>query len=678
MKTKTSKFLLTFLCLLLAFALIPVLQIQSVSADSNLVSNFIKDHASTSESNQELTSSLTSFTTDFGDKNGVGTTTGWSIPSFSGTEIKQVNAADFTSDATIGYTTENDVKFSAIGTDGTEGNKFGLLFLLKEKGIAGIESGEITIPARGLYVLTFNAKVGKLGNSSTNYGINAKILEVSEGKTVKTYSMNALKTVNENYETYAFVIQGNEYESKTIKLQFLFGNAVEENGVTTKNEQIGYAAIDSIRFFGASFAQFNTLSTDKNAKKVSLLSENSSYINIGNGYFNVTENQKWKVEDNTSLSDFRPYQWSQKGSDNAEYGIVNTNNALFTERMTQLGISAVNPDQGATGANNVLMLVNNGNGNQTITSESFKLSSNSYYEISFRFNTPANADQTNGLSFYLVDKEKNTIYSKENTFSYTEFNGNNNEWATFHAFIKTDSKSKEVSFIIKFGTEEKQTSGYAFIDDVRLYTTRTSSAMFNNTQKDTFELKKGEDETETKYLEEGVVSFDQLKELDPKSVSNRSMTVYDYTAPVEEEDKTETPSDTDKDTDTEDSSNSSIVWYVIPSVLLGICLIGGLIIFYTKRIKIKKHPKKKKANYDRKKTLNKQVEQRERNNAALQKGNYQAELENVRKEIEALENEYEASQKGKKNALALEKYLSKRQKLQNKENRLNEQIKKLK
>lgn len=676
MKTKTSKFLLTFLCLLLAFALLPVLQIQSVSADSVAVANFIKDHATGSENNQELTSSLTSFTTDFGDKNGTGTTTGWSIPSFSGVEVKQVNSADLTSDATIGYTETDDVTFSSIGTDGTEGNKFGLLFLLKEKGIAGIESGVITIPARGLYVLTFNAKIGKLANTAGNYGINAKIIEVSGDETVKTYSMNALKTVNEEYESYAFVIQGNEYTDKTIKIQFLFGNAVEENGVTTKNEQIGYAAIDSIRFFGASYSQFNELSSDKNAKLVSLLSENSSYINIDNGYFNVTENQKWKLEDNTALSDFRPYQWKQEGGEDATYGVVNTNAALFTERMAQLGISAVNPE--ASSSNNVLMLYNSSASHQKITSASFKLSSNSYYEISFRFNTPANADQTNGLSFYLVDKEKNTIYSKENVFSYTEFNGNNNEWATFHAFIKTDSKSKDVNFIIKFGTEEKQTTGYAFVDDVRLYTTRTSSAMFDNTQKDTFELTKGEDETETKYLKEGVVSFDDLKELDPKSEANRSMAVYDYSAPVEEDDKTEIPSDTDKDTNTEESSNSSLIWYVIPSVLLGICLIGGLIIFYTKRIKIKKHTKRKKANYDRKKTLNKQVAKRERDAATLERGDYEAQLESVRNEIEALENEYAKNEKDKKSPLSLEKYLSKRQKLQNKENRLIEQIKKLK
>lgn len=674
MKSKTSKTLLTVLCFVLALACFPFLHIASVSADSVTIANFIRDYGSTSENSQELTSTInSSFTTDFGDSTGVGTTNGWSIPSFSGTEIKQVNAGDFTSDATIGYKSEDDTKFSEIGTDGNEGNKFALLFLLKEKGIAGIESGEIKIPARGLFVLTFNAKVGKLANAATNYGINAKILEVSEGKTVKTYSMDAIKTVTEDYQSYAFVIQGNEYEEKTIKIQFLFGNAVEENGVTTKNEQIGFAVVDTIHFFGATYAQFNELATDKNAKKVSLLSENSNYVNIGNGYFNITENQKWNLSDNTALSDFRPTQWTQEGGENATYGIVNTNAAAFTERMTQLGITAVNPEEGSTINNNVLMMYNSSASYQTITSESFKLSSKSYYEISFRFNTPANAEQTNGLSFYLVDKDGKTIYSKENMFSYTEYSENANEWATFHVFIRTDDDSKELNFIIKFGTEEKQTSGYAFIDDVRLYTTRTSSSMFNNSQKDTFELVKGEDETETKYLEEGLVSFDQLKELNQESASNRSMSVYDYTSPATDDD--DNNNDDNKD---DDSSNVSLAWYVVPSVLFALCLIGGLIIFYTRKIKIKKHPRKKKTSYDRNKTLNKQVEQREKSEAALQRGNYEAQLESVRKEIEELEKEYEKSEKDKKSPLALEKYLAKREKLQNKETKLVEQIKKLK
>lgn len=677
MKSKTSKILLTVLCFVLVFACFPFLYIASVSADSATVANFIRDFGATSENSQELTSTInSSFTTDFGDSTGVGTTNGWSIPSFSGTEIKQVNAGDFTSDATIGYNSEKDVKFSEIGTDGNEGNKFALLFLLKEKGIAGIESGEIKIPARGLFVLTFNAKVGKLANLATNYGINAKILEVSGGKTVKTYSMDAIKTVTEDYQSYAFVIQGNEYEEKTIKIQFLFGNAVEENGVTTKNEQIGYAVVDTIHFFGATYAQFNSLATDKNAKKVSFLSENSNYVNIGNGYFNITENQKWNLADNTSLSDFRPLKWTQEGGENATYGIVNTNSAAFTERMAQLGITAVNPENGSTSNNNVLMMYNSSASYQTITSESFKLSSKSYYEISFRFNTPANAEQTNNLSFFLVDKDGKTIYSKENMFSYVEHSESANEWAIFHVFIKTTDDAKELNFVIKFGTKEKQTSGYAFVDDVRLYTTRTSDSMFNNTQKDTFELVKEENETETKYLKEGIVSFDELKKLNQESASNRSMSVYDYTVPV----NNNTTNDDNKDDNNKDnnSSSSSLAWYVVPSVLFAVCLIGGLIIFYTRKIKIKKHPRKKKTSYDRKKTLNKQVEQRERSEAALQKGNYEAQLENVRKEIEELENEYEKSEKDKKSPLALEKYLAKREKLQNKETKLVEQIKKLK
>ena len=200
--------------------------------------------------------------------------------------------------------------------------------------------------------------------------------------------------------------------------------------------------------------------------------------------------------------------------------------------------------------------------------------------------------------------------------------------------------------------------------------------MFNNTQKDTFELVKEENETETKYLKEGIVSFDELKKLNQESASNRSMSVYDYTVPV----NNNTTNDDNKDDNNKDnnSSNSSLAWYVVPSVLFAVCLIGGLIIFYTRKIKIKKHPRKKKTSYDRKKTLNKQVEQRERSEAALQKGNYEAQLESVRKEIEELENEYEKSEKDKKSPLALEKYLAKREKLQNKETKLVEQIKKLK
>ena len=680
MITKKS-FTKLIICLLLILALFPIGYATTLyAADDDKeeiefsIEDLINQHGDGSENSQELTSGLG---LNMGFESG--STEGWTIPTFAETEIIQVGVADFTDpDGAFAYG-DGMINYTTIGTDGTDGNRFGLLFLLNDSGIAGIESPEITIPAHAYYVLTFNVKVAELGNSGTNYGINAKLVTTeldSDGKKIEDVAMDAIKTESENYVTYAFLIQGNEFKETKIKLQLLFGNAVETDGVTTKSNQIGYAAVDTLRLFSVTYEQFSNLTEDDNGQQASYPTQNSDYIFIDNGCFNVTENQNWNLNNYTALSDLRPLNWNrtQAGGTKTDYGIINTNETIFQTIVNNLGISTVNPKNadGSTEDNNILMLYCN-DGYQTIKSPNIVLTKNSYYEISFVFNTPALADQTNPISFYIIDSDDRTIYSKENVFSYVEYSSDSNEWATFHAFIKVDGKDKKVNFIIEFGTEESPTTGVAFIDDVRLITKSSASSVFVNNEENKYVLKAEEGQTETSYLPTGAVTFDDLLNLDQTAAINRDLVAFSYDIPEET-----TPEDPD-DNGNEDtpSADPSIAWYIVPSILLAVALIAGIVLYYVKKIKIKKPRKKSKNQYDRNKTLNKQVEKREREQKALEKQNLDAQLEQVRSEISALEEEYEGSKKAKTHMKDLKVYLAKRQKLQNKEAKILEQIEKL-
>ena len=677
MTTKKS-FTKLIICLLLILALFPIGYATTLyAADDDKeeiefsIEDLINQNGEGSENSQELTSGLglnLNFESNSKD--------GWTIPNFAGTEIVQAGVGDFTSEDGIFTYRGESITGVSIGTDGTEGNKFGLVFYLNDKGIAGIESPELTIPAHAYYVLTFNVKVAELGNSGTNYGINAKLVNQATGDVV---AMDAIKTESEDYVTYAFLIQGNEFTETKVKLQLLFGNAVEIDGKTTKSEQIGYAAVDTIRLFSVTYEQFINLTEDDNAKQVSYLTQNSNYVFIDNGYFNITENQNWNIDNYTALSDLRPLNWAQsQAGGETDWGIINTNKTIFETIIKNLGLSATNP-KNADGSsiensnNNVLMLTNL-NGHQTITSSEIVLTKNKYYEIQFKFNTQATKDQTNPLSFYIVDSNDRTIYSKENVFSYVEYSENSNEWATFHAFIKIDGTDKKVNFIIEFGTEENPTTGVVFIDDVRLITKSSASAVFVNNEENKYLLKAEEGQTEAEYLPTGAITFDDLLNLDQTSETNRNLVAFTYDVP--EETPTDDPEE-DKDDDETPAADPSIAWYIVPSILLAVALIAGIVLYYVKKIKIKKPRKKSKNQYDRNKTLNKQVEKREREQKALEKQNLDAQLEQVRSEIKSLEEKYESSKKAKTNMKDLKAYLAKRQKLQNKETTLLEQIEKL-
>ena len=607
--------LITSICLVLAFVLVPVANLGTISAEES--ETLTVAGLKTKLSDQNITSTVlpdTSFNTNFDNS------ANWKTPAYAGTTILGdpfdngkggYKIGDLTSSGLIGY--DDTTKFSDLGTDPDGGNN-ALTFILKESGVAGIETDKaFTVPAKANYALTFNVKIGKLANSGSQIGLNAKIIDGD-----KIYSMDKIQTVSNEYQTFAFLIQGNEYTEKTLKLQFLFGNATKTSDTTSKTDnQIGYAVVDTIKLYSVTNAQFNQLKSDsKKIKEVSLIDQNSNYIYVDNGYFNIAENQIWDVENSTKLSDFRPANWTQTGSTGTDFGIVNTNSTTFGTRITKVGIaSAINPgnSDGVSAGdtnNNVLMLNNKEAGTQTIKSSDIILAKNGYFEISFKFNTPFITDETNKLSFYLTDKTGKTIYKKENVLSYTESNGANNEWAQFHVFIKTET-AQTLNFIIKFGTETENSKGYAYIDDVRLTTKTSASTVMLNNEENKYVLKT--DGEETQYLKKGTISFEDLEKLDQTKLENRSLSVYNYSTPKNENSNTNNNSNTNTSASTkkDETSNLSMLAYILPSVLFGACLIGGVAYFYIRKIKLPKTTRKTKTSYDRKKTLEKQIKSRE-------------------------------------------------------------------
>lgn len=610
-----------------------------------------------------------------------------------------LNIVDLSSEETFTY---NDNQKLYKDIDNTTSINPALMFLTSTSGVLGIESPSFTIPAHALYILTFKVRIVDIKNSK---GLNAKIISSQTGEEVVT-SMDARKDKGSLYTTYAFLIRGNEFTSQDIKLQLLWGNVTEkienEKKYYAAISEIGYAIVDNFQLFSVTTAQYDQLATDKTKIKTVNLSTTSSPF-ITNGGFSLSDNNVWNLShEHPKLMDLVPSGWTQSTaithSENdrrAHYGIVELDN--FITRMADLGwnfVKPVFPIPGATNEN-VLMLYNGQpNGTfeniytyQTLTSSEITLTKNKYFELSFKFNTPALAasaeEENNSLNFYIVDANNNILYSREDMYSYTEWSDNANEWSTFRCFIRSPNDTdKKIKFLICFGTENDTKSGYAYVDYVQLTQKLNADVMYDNPlDKDKYILTSNEGE-DPSYLATGVLTFDNLKALNfsnnliANNGANRDLGVYDFTTAIShEEPDDEEPNDQEPDhVDTAPTVNIKYLWYVIPSILLGVCMIMGLIIFYAQRIKSKiKIPKKyKKGSYDRKKTLEKQVAQREKTALRIN-NNIQKELDDIRAKITKLESNY---QKSKLNPLALKEYIRKREHLQKEEIRLQDKLNK--
>lgn len=668
---KTKYLIAILLIFCLASCFLPMFSILAEGEEEKLS---ISDILNGSEySSQEITSSLP-FNPNFEGENAADRWQGW-----------QTWAIQTTGNATpvVDLNSTNEIansggkKYSDLGI--CEGN-YGILFDNTKNGVAAIETiNTIKIPARALYLLTFKLKLTDLKN---NKGFYVNLIEVNsdiKDDNLKEIQISAIKSTVEKdengaekvvYVSYAFLIQGSELYDTEARLQFSLGSRESDTDTSDTKYETGLAVLDDIRMFTMTSEQSNKLSTSTNVTKASFSQINSNYnVNqIANGAFNNVINQGYDLSD---IKLFTPADWMQTTSINntqANWGIINTNSAMFSSKLPSLLNPGLTTWQ-TTGTidntyNNVLILNNISNTYQTISSKKIVLSKEKIYELSFEFCTPATKDtfeeENNSLTFIIKDKDNNIIYNKANIYSYNEADHAKDTatWKRLSLIIETADTPQELTFEIVFGDETQSKTGAVYIDNVRL-DTRTADKAFNNIYENKLEL----NGDETSYLEKGYVSLEDVKNLKDNSI----VSTYKYTSNTTSEGGAGT--DTSKEDENASGTNLTYLWYVIPSILLAVCTIGGIIIYYAQKIKIKPRAKKKLSNkkkveYDKTKNVKptkadkivetKQVEEKELTPKQIE------ENLTLEAQIEKLENDF-ANKK-----ISLKKYLKKRQQLEDK------------
>lgn len=244
--------------------------------------------------------------------------------------------------------------------------------------------------------------------------------------------------------------------------------------------------------------------------------------------------------------------------------------------------------QSGSKENNYLYISSAHDGHYYYTSkESYTFNSETFYKISINILTSdinrvdANEDDSDeeivyGASISLAD-------SKEILLKGINTNGN---WTTYTIYA---SFTEEVTSAIKLslGYSSEECAGTVLFDKLVI---------------STFE---SEDDFDAEIDEATEGTYAKFKE---------------YTPPAEEEDEETTP------------WSSSFNWVILPSLITGLAIIIAVIGYYVRKININRKPKIK-TNYDRRKTLDKDIDKREK--IALRKQI----IEELREELASIDQE---------------------------------------
>ena len=357
------------------------------------------------------------------------------------------------------------------GTDLSSENTKSMVLWTNEEGYIRVESLPFEIKALGLYKLTLRVKLADLESGSFYAQINEteKIKEdfsylssySTKSATSSALADNGSNSFINSYNELTFYIQGHSRYDSEVTLSLLLGKA----GELAK----GGAIVDNIVLEQIAYEDF---STDGNC--LQLLTTTSDDESIENGYFT-----RGQASDSNFTFPIKPesFEIAQSSSNHEKLtGIINVYDEYFNEYKAKFDwaknlANPTAPNGKTDDVNNILMIYNEAPDWQSITSSTFTLTANAYYNFSFDFKTLADAT----FNLKLIDEDGIVILYEKNI-------GSNGIWTTYSKLIFAGESSSNVTATIEFGTESDHVEGYAFFDNVENLTS-TKEAFDNASNK---------------------------------------------------------------------------------------------------------------------------------------------------------------------------------------------------
>ena len=380
--------------------------------------------------------------------------------------------------------------YTYIGDDLSYNNSKALALYTKgQDGYVGVQSKELEIKAHGIYKISFNLKVAeitsgtfylKVKENDTIYNLYSSVITSDQEDTTKDYlplqegqtsgiSSNSENNFTNDYQTVEFYIKGHALYDTFVNLEFWLGDSS-----TSAN---GCVVIDNV---SVEYATNEELASASNS--LSLTTNSSS--NVPNARFDATEFDGDVLEYPVKASN-----WTTSLEDDAynKSGVVylydqaTFNDMYGSDEYRYLGSFPGYPSDAPNVSlpNNVYMMYNSKASYQSITSESYPISENSYYKMTFDYYIPALTGTT--ISLEVVDENGIQLFYQDGITGY-------GSWRTFEVYIHTaETVAHNLQIVINLGEEDGTLSqGLVYIDNVLVST--SSESEFTGAQSNKVDL----------------------------------------------------------------------------------------------------------------------------------------------------------------------------------------------
>lgn len=351
---------------------------------------------------------------------------------------------------------------SAPLSNGSIDNNNALFLYNKEDGYQAIESPEIVIKEKTYYHLSFWAK------SDCNIGDGAKVLLVDQSENPITSASLTLSTTYEqesniyrnNWTQYNFYIYGPALSDGSATIQIWLG---QKDDTTS-----GYVFVDDFRMEVINSTTYSDNSSASNSTTFNLNNASDKFT-IANGDFNITQNTEVGT-----IYPLAPSKWTHsktrngikyQGTDSVYSGVINTDPDIFDNNKSQFGAGSIIPTcppalEGSS-TNNVLMIGSTNDAiSQSFESESFTLSANSYYTLSFYVMT----DYTNRSSAGNYGARVSVASSTKTIFDLYNIKFEDDNWHKISVKIKTGTVNESSKITLAFN----EWHGHIFFDKIEL------------------------------------------------------------------------------------------------------------------------------------------------------------------------------------------------------------------
>ena len=341
-----------------------------------------------------------------------------------------------------------------------------------------VKSKDIEIKTHKIYKVTASYKISEITGTAylkiqENENIYKEIPLLNESNyALASGSTNATTNVDNNftndYGTLTIYIKGSELYNSSVNIVLALGSS---DSVAT-----GCVVFDDVKVEEIGYSELATAQED--SASIVTINENTAEQSIANGNFNATQDE----DGNYPLT---PSDWTIESGDGLNFGgVINTKESeynsyvdLYKENI-DLGNenkylwavvgNPLAPNNSNEYYNNILMLNNHSANYQSLTSPTFTLEANSYYNLTFNYKTLST--NVNKLASFNIG-----IYNEDGVLLFEEENVTSDRWQTYEIYFETFTGSENVYVKIDFGTSENLMSGYAYFDNFELNSMEASA-----------------------------------------------------------------------------------------------------------------------------------------------------------------------------------------------------------